>query len=150
MSKLHALGAATLAALAFAGSAEAQSQWYPISETTGVDVASINRRGLHPTIWSIEVYLATNEDGIDYRLSRFEFNCSGETMRQLSATGYTIEGLSAWSTDRPSLSQGIPPGTVGSSIMDVICDGDFDPEFPFIDDPVVYTNLVRQLATANE
>lgn len=139
-----------MAALTFAGSAKAQSQWYPINETTGVDVASINRRGLHPTIWSIEVYLAPNEDGIDYRLSRFEFNCSAETMRQLSATGYTIDGQSAWSSERPSPWQGIPPGTVGASIMDVVCDGEYDPAFPFIDDPVVYTNLVRRLAAANE
>jgi hypothetical protein len=150
MPKLNALMAAALFALAFAGSAQAQSKWYPINETTGVDVASINRRGLHPTIWSIEVYLASNEDGIDYRLSRFEFNCSGETMRQISASGYTINGLSAWSNNRPSASQGIPPGTVGSAIMRVVCEGEYDTAFPFIDDPVRYTELVRQLAAAEE
>lgn len=139
-----------ISACLIAGPAHAQSKWYPISETTGVDVASINRRGIHPTIWSIEVYLITNDQGVDYRLSRYEFDCVRENMKQLAATGYNIEGGAEWSDDTPTTSHAVPPGTVGSAIMHIACDGVYDQSFPFIDDPSRYTDLIRALEPAAE
>ncbi len=105
------------------------ANWVPVAESIGgdeyfQDSESIRRNGNLVTVWEKIVFAKTKPNGEAYRLMRFRYDCSGETITTLNATLYTKEGhplqTMSWSQYEQK-NDAVIPDTVGETRFNAIC-----------------------------
>jgi ribosomal protein L25 (general stress protein Ctc) len=112
-----------VSALAFAGSANA-GDWRLIyvddRDAIAVEAGSVRRTGTTAVGWVAIIYAKT-ESGIDYALSRRQFDCAASTVKTLSILLYTADGESAGSSHNMTETKPVAPDTLEDHTFRAVC-----------------------------
>ena len=127
----------------------ADPAWYPIGYEAAVDLSSVRKIGHISRVWTMDILMETDSNGIDYSLRRYEIDCNDRTFLQMSYSAYDIDGVVKSTGDNRTEKFSVPPGTVISAIADVACDDEYDADFPPIDDAGAFVEIARRLALSD-
>lgn len=111
------------AALSFAGTASA-GDWRLIYAddhiAIAVEAGSVRRTADTAVGWVAMLYSET-EDGVDYSMSRRQFDCSATTVKPLTVVLYTADGQSLGASQSHNQIQAVGPDTIEELGMNAIC-----------------------------
>jgi hypothetical protein len=121
-----------LMACGFAGATQAQTpqEWRYVGGTPesgvvmGVDTTSIRRDGPSANMWVIAVGARTQNDGTDYLLMQYRFDCGAGTAAVVTEEGYRLDGtrLTRVAVNR---TPAVPPAnTFDGGFVRMACNGE--------------------------
>lgn len=106
----------------------ASAEWVKMSENDDADVyidaTTIRKEGSLRTVWQLHDEKKRNRDGTMSSRIKWEYDCSGERVRMISATSHSgsmATGKKLYNVYKASEWRDIAPATMGQNGLKVVC-----------------------------
>ncbi|MNQ74868.1 hypothetical protein D3C85_896380 [compost metagenome] len=119
---------ALAASMLLAGAAQA-GEWRTVgadqATATFLDTSTIRTpaQGAKKLAWLAHGLAATDAQGIDYFMTRIEFDCSAMTIAEQSVYAYSLAGQIMGSSTTPKPAEPVIPDSRGQQMHRAVCDG---------------------------